>query len=116
MFGAENQRAAMRSNASGVQRLTTAMNASTPTSSRHGLTARALGDRAVGLHHQPSGAEQRVADRHAEAAQQGERRRPVEWSAGEGAVLHLDALDQAAEDHALAKAASVEPPAKAKFQ
>jgi len=33
MFGVENQRAAMRSKASGVQRLTTAMNASTATSS-----------------------------------------------------------------------------------
>ena len=33
IFGSENQRAAMRSNASGVHRLTTAMNANTPSSS-----------------------------------------------------------------------------------
>ena len=33
MFGIENQRAAMRSNASGVQMLTMAMNASTAMSS-----------------------------------------------------------------------------------
>ena len=68
---------------------------------RLGLTARALGDFAVRLHHQPSGAEQGVAHRHPQAAQQGERGCPIEWSAGEDAVLHFDALDDAAEDHAL---------------
>ena len=64
--------------------------------------ARALGDRAFGLQHQPGRAEERIAGRDAQPAQQRERRRPVERFAGEHAVLHLDALDQGGEDHALA--------------
>ena len=42
MFGIENQRCAMRSNASGVHRLTTPMNASTPSSSDFAWRARAF--------------------------------------------------------------------------
>ncbi len=65
--------------------------------------AGALGDRAVRLHHQPGGAEQRVAGHDTEAAEGRKRRRPVERPAGESAVLHLDALNEPAEDEALAK-------------
>ncbi len=68
-----------------------------------GLAARALGDRAFGLHHQPGRAEQRIARDHAEAAQERERLRPVERPACERAVLDLDALDQPAQDQALAE-------------
>ena len=68
-----------------------------------GLRARAVGQRPLGLHRQPGRAEQRIAERHAEPAQQRERRRPVERAAGVGAVLDRDALDHAAEDHALGR-------------
>ena len=78
MFGSENQRSAMRWKASGVHRLTIAMKTSTPSSSSLRLRARALGDRAFGLHDEPGRAEQRIAGDDAEPAEQRERRRQVE--------------------------------------
>ncbi len=103
MFGSENQRSRMRGNCSGVHRLTIAMKASTAISSSLACSRARSRDRALGLHHQPAGAEQRIAGDDAEPAEQRERRREIERAARELAVLDLDALDQAAEDQALAE-------------
>ena len=92
------------------------MNASTASSSSLGLRAGALGDRAVGLHHQPGGAEQRIAGDHAEPAQQRERRRPVERPPAKAPFSTLMPWISPPRITPWQNAASVEPPAKAKFQ
>ena len=101
MLGCENQRWAMRSLARGVQRLTTPMKPSTARSSHLGQTAGALVHLALRPDQQPGRAEQGIARHHAEAAHHREPRGPIERAAGELAVGDRDALDEAAQDHAL---------------
>ena len=79
------------------------MNAEHGEQQQLGVRAGALRHLTLGLHREPAGAEQRIAGGDAEPAQQRERRREIERAAGEHAVLHLDALDQPAEDQALAE-------------
>jgi hypothetical protein len=68
-----------------------------------GLDPRSLRDTTVGLHDQPRGAEQAVTGDQSETAQHRERRCPIEGSAGKRVVLDADALDQSAQDQALAE-------------
>src|SRR5262249_37602782 len=58
-------------------------------------------ERAFRFHHQPAGAEQRIAGDDAEAGGEGERRQPIEGAAGEGVALDLDPGDEAAKHGAL---------------
>src|SRR5262249_56128881 len=64
---------------------------------------RGMGDLSFRLKYEPGGAEQRVARPQSQAAPRREGGGPIEGAAGERAVLHFDALDQAAEYQSLAE-------------
>src|SRR5262249_25411600 len=65
--------------------------------------AAGIRDLSFRLQYEPGGAEQRVARHQSQAAHRREGGGPIEGAAGERAVLHFDALDQAAEYQSLAE-------------
>ena len=101
MFGHVNQRAVIFGCRNGVHTLTIAMNASTP--NRHALAcARDLCLQvAFGLHHQPRGAEQSIAEQQADACRERKRLDPVEAAAREVPAGDREALHVVAEHDAL---------------
>ena len=77
ILGQVNQRAAMRGSDSGVQMLTRAMNATTPTSEKRAHAFAQYCTASLGLHHEPGRAEQQVAEHEADADRERERPQPV---------------------------------------
>ena len=101
MLGQENQRCAISASTSGVQMLTATTASPTPT--RQTRPARRLHAcrLALGLHDEPAGSEQAVAEHERDAGQDRERREEIERAAGEVAAVDLEALDEGAEHDAL---------------